>query len=412
MRKRPSVPVLLVGLLLPGLAACSAQAVATPTPTPDPVGVGGGVISATARVVPAEWTVLSFAVAGRVDELPVEDGEEVAEAALVARLDTATLQAEIAEAQAALAEAEANLANVLAGPSQEQILAAERALSAAYARTQAATARRDALYEQDNEAELVEANNQLINAQHQFSMAREGVQQMEQFDPDNCRIYWSRDDECPLSEWGPRQEYFELAQLQLEAAQVYVEELQRGPDADQVRIETARISVAGAQAAAARARLDLLRAQPFPEDVAVAQAEVEQARAGLEAARARLSEAELRAPFGGTVAAVYANTGEFVAAGQRIAQLGDLETLRVETTDLNEIDVARIAVGDAVTVTFDALPGVEVPGQVARIAPRAAEGTGVNYTVVIELDEIPPTVRWGMTAFVDIVVETAQEVSQ
>jgi hypothetical protein len=30
---------------------------------------------------------------------------------------------------------------------------------------------------------------------------------------------------------------------------------------------------------------------------------------------------------------------------------------------------------------------------------------GVNYTAVVELDEIPAQVRWGMTAFVDIEVE-------
>ena len=39
------------------------------------------------------------------------------------------------------------------------------------------------------------------------------------------------------------------------------------------------------------------------------------------------------------------------------------------------------------------------------IAPKASEGSGVNYAVVIELDEWPDTLRWGMTAFVDIEVE-------
>jgi hypothetical protein len=36
----------------------------------------------------------------------------------------------------------------------------------------------------------------------------------------------------------------------------------------------------------------------------------------------------------------------------------------------------------------------------------AESGTGgVHYTVVIELQEIDPVIRWGMTAFVDIEVE-------
>ncbi len=38
-------------------------------------------------------------------------------------------------------------------------------------------------------------------------------------------------------------------------------------------------------------------------------------------------------------------------------------------------------------------------------ATKAGEGSGVNYPVVIELDEIPDNLRWGMTAFVDIQVD-------
>ena len=79
--------------------------------------------------------------------------------------------------------------------------------------------------------------------------------------------------------------------------------------------------------------------------------------------------------------------------------------LEVETTDLNEIDVARVKVGDTVTVTFDALPDVTVQGKVASIAPRSSEGAGVNYTVHVTFDDAPDGLRWGMTAFVDIAVE-------
>ena len=76
--------------------------------------------------------------------------------------------------------------------------------------------------------------------------------------------------------------------------------------------------------------------------------------------------------------------------------------MRVETTDLNEIDVVQIEVGDLVTLTFDAIPGQEFSGTVSQISPKATEGLGVNYTVIIELDDIPDDARWGMTVFVDI----------
>jgi HlyD family secretion protein len=135
----------------------------------------------------------------------------------------------------------------------------------------------------------------------------------------------------------------------------------------------------------------------------VYEAQVEQARAQVAIEQAGLDKATLHAPFDGTVSDVLIQEGEYIGTGQDVLQIADLNSLRVETTDLNEIDVARIQVGDSVTVTFDALPD-EVPGTVTRIAPMAAEGSGVNYTVVVEMDEVPPAARWGMTAFVDIEV--------
>jgi multidrug resistance efflux pump len=95
-----------------------------------------------------------------------------------------------------------------------------------------------------------------------------------------------------------------------------------------------------------------------------------------------------------------------VAPGEVLFTLGDLTTLRVETTDLDEIDVARVAVGQQAAVTFDALPERTFVGYVTRISPMAEPGTGgVNYTVTIEVEDIDPAIRWGMTAFVDIEVE-------
>jgi HlyD family secretion protein len=113
----------------------------------------------------------------------------------------------------------------------------------------------------------------------------------------------------------------------------------------------------------------------------------------------------IEAPFAGTVTDVMVDQGEFVAPGQPVIELADLSTLLVETTDLNEIDVARIDVGDKVFVTFDALPGIEIEGTVTDIPARAAEGVGVNFPVQIDLPDVPDGLRWGMTAFVEVPAE-------
>ncbi len=65
--------------------------------------------------------------------------------------------------------------------------------------------------------------------------------------------------------------------------------------------------------------------------------------------------------------------------------------------------MVRVAAGQQVAVTFDALPDRVFQGQVTRISPMAESGTGgVHYTTVIALEEMDPALRWGMTAFVDI----------
>jgi multidrug resistance efflux pump len=119
-----------------------------------------------------------------------------------------------------------------------------------------------------------------------------------------------------------------------------------------------------------------------------------------------LGRFEVRAPFGGTVTALHVNVGEVVAPGQPLVTLGDLTTPYVETTDLNEIDVARVRAGQVASVSFDAFPENVFTGRVTRTAPMAKPGSGgVTYSAIVELDDASPEIRWGMTAFVDIEVD-------
>jgi HlyD family secretion protein len=103
---------------------------------------------------------------------------------------------------------------------------------------------------------------------------------------------------------------------------------------------------------------------------------------------------------------VYVREGEEVLPGQDVLVLGDLATLRVETTDLDEFDVARVEPDQRVDLTFDALPEKVLEGRVLSIAPMATPGqSATTYRVIIEFEEVDPALRWGMTAFVDITIE-------
>jgi multidrug resistance efflux pump len=191
----------------------------------------------------------------------------------------------------------------------------------------------------------------------------------------------------------------------VEAAQAQLNAARAGAD-DEIPVLDAAVSAAEAQQTVAQAQLELVEAEVTAEEISVAEAAIVQAQATLDAALVAIARSEVRAPIPGTVGAVDVRSGEMVAPSEVLITLGDLSTLRVETTDLDEIDVARVAVGQQATVTFDALPERTFIGTVTRISPMAEPGTGgVNYTVTIEVEDMDPAIRWGMTAFVDIEVE-------
>ncbi len=159
-----------------------------------------------------------------------------------------------------------------------------------------------------------------------------------------------------------------------------------------------------AQLAAAQAQLDYLLSLPLPEDLALAEAQVEQAQTDVEAARARLQQAVLSSHLDGTVTELFVNPYEYVMAGEPVVQISDLSTLHVDT-ELTEADVARIAIGDRAIISFGMLAGVEVGGTVTRIAAKPSQDHNAAFTVTVTLDEIPENLRWGMTAYVDILLE-------
>ncbi len=66
---------------------------------------------------------------------------------------------------------------------------------------------------------------------------------------------------------------------------------------------------------------------------------------------------------------------------------------------------AVVVLDQAVTITFDALPGVKLNGKVMAITPKSQTKRGdVTYTVKIAIEKPDPRLKWGMTAQVEIQV--------
>lgn len=137
----------------------------------------------------------------------------------------------------------------------------------------------------------------------------------------------------------------------------------------------------------------------------VAAQELEVSRKTLDTAHAELSQTELVAPFAATVISVSVKPGEFVQAGQVVIVLAKLDNLHVETTDLSELNVASVKIGQAATVHVEALDK-DIPGEVTAISPISDKiGGDVVFKVTIELNEQPKELLWGMSADVEIQTE-------
>ncbi|MBN1452468.1 MAG: efflux RND transporter periplasmic adaptor subunit [Anaerolineales bacterium] len=144
---------------------------------------------------------------------------------------------------------------------------------------------------------------------------------------------------------------------------------------------------------------------PPAEKILAADSRVEQSRFALEVAKASLAQGTLLAPFDGTIVEVNISPGEYVQPAQVVIVLVNLENLQIETTDLSELDVAAVKIGQPATVYVEAL-NEEFPGQVTAISPVSNTiGGDVVFKVTIQLDEQPKALLWGMSADIEINVE-------
>ena len=144
---------------------------------------------------------------------------------------------------------------------------------------------------------------------------------------------------------------------------------------------------------------------PPKEKIIIADAKVEQMKAAVEVVRASIAQRTLTAPFEGTVVEVNISPGEYIQPAQVVIVIADLQNVQIETTDLSELSIASVQVGQPATVYIEALDE-EFPGKVTTISPISGTiGGDVVYKVTIELDEQPADLLWGMSTDVEINVE-------
>lgn len=100
-------------------------------------------------------------------------------------------------------------------------------------------------------------------------------------------------------------------------------------------------------------------------DISGAEARVREAEANVGLARERIALDVIRAPIAGTVYDLPARTGSFLNAGEPVASIGKLDPVRVRVY-VDEPELGRVATGQSVRITWDALPGREWTGTVEK----------------------------------------------
>lgn len=100
-------------------------------------------------------------------------------------------------------------------------------------------------------------------------------------------------------------------------------------------------------------------------EIASAEARVNESRANVALAQNRISQDVIRAPIAGTVYDLPARVGAFLNAGDPVASIGILDPVKVRVY-VDEPELGRVAEGQSVRITWDALPGKEWTGKVEK----------------------------------------------
>jgi len=414
-----------------------------------------GTIEAEGVLVPAAFVNLSFQTGGTVAEILVDEGQIVQAGDPLVRLDAVALQLALVQAQTAVSRAESNvtaaengvilaetavvaaehtvaiaqaqLELVQAGALPAEITAAEAHVAAAEAAIAQATARQNSVLTGADDGAIAAAEARLAVAEADVQAAEQAYQTI----LDACFTTPLGEEICPL--YGTTEEQvrgqMEAARANREAAGAVLAAVNDGATTGQRAAAAGAVTIAQAQRDAAQAQLDLLLAGSSAEQIEIAAVGVAQselgvalaaagveraetavlqantaltnAETGVAQAEAALSRATLLAVMDGTVAAVTVNVGELIVPGIAAVTLADQDGWLVETTDLSELDVAQVAVGDRVSVTFEAIEDEAVGGTVEKIGQMFTLSQGdIAYQATIRLDDVDERWKWGLTAVV------------
>jgi len=367
------------------LSACANQQAAPQQPAAQKEAAPEGVV-AEGKLKPIHAVNLSFQVRGMVEEINVKIGDPVRKGDVLARLSNF----DVAMAQLTAANLELNQAHqaydqLIRTAGLDRATAWTNYMNAQKARAEAER-QWEALNADDIEDRIEDAKAEVAEREADLQDAQAEFDKYKDLDQDNAKRKTAEDD-------------LETAQENYNEALRDLDEIMR--ERDTVR---AALDLAIAAEAEAKYQFEQTVDGVNREKLVLLSARLDNAKVQIFAAEDALNNYQITAPFDGVVAEVNVEVGEQVTAESRAVSLVNTSAWIVETTDVTELEVVKLAVGQKVQFTADALPDVVMNGVVIEISQSAyVQGGDVIYTVRIQVDDVDPRVKWGMT--VEVVFE-------
>lgn len=333
---------------------------------------------------------LFWETSGRVEEVNVRVGDEVEADEVLAVLADGSLPQSVILAQADLVSAQDALENLFEAHSELAMAQAAQAVANAEDALDLAERRYRNLSTPAAQYYIDQAYADLVLAEDKLGRAQDEFERWENKPQDNVIRA------AALSNLAAAEQVYD-------AALRNYNNLKGTANAITLSVAEADLEVARVNLSEAQSEYERLLAGPAADDIAAAEARVT-------AAQATLDMAWVEAPFSGTITQAFPKAGDLVSPNTVAFRLDDLSRMLVDV-EISEVDINRVAVGQEVVLTFDAILAKEYHGRVSEVALVGNLEQGVvNFKVTVGLMDPDQEVKPGMTAAVNIVVSQLEEV--
>ena len=332
----------------------------------------------TGTMKPVRSITYSSPLVGRQSEITflVQEGTRVQAGDLIARLDTRELDVELVRSVQAVRQAEVDL----------RVAEAER---------DQAQADRDSVTGGSGAIDLFEAQTNLELAEKRTALMRADYAKLQ---PLIDRQFITREE---LDRLGLE---LQQAEADLEITRRRVELLQQQTRPRNVRQAELQLTQRDARLQYVRLQLVEARARVTALEEAIATASIHARQGGLVVYEDNLSVSPPRS----------VRAGDVVTSSQGLVTIPEVDHMLVESS-VREADLHRIEPGQRVEVSVEAFPSARLQGRVASIGTLARPTAGragpeKRFDVIVELDPSDVELRPEMTAHLEILVGTEEDV--